>query len=80
MKYLREFVPSVPEYRRTVKGNFKHKLEDILMPVILGRLCKCITRAEILMFGKRYLERFHSMGILLCGLPSEATLCRVFKV
>ncbi len=50
------------------------------MPVILGRLSKCITRAEILVFGKRYLERFHSMGILLCGLPSEATLCPVFKV
>ncbi|TWJ10870.1 hypothetical protein JN06_02657, partial [Bacteroides zoogleoformans] len=36
MKHLREFVTSVPEYRRTGKGNFKHKLEDILMLVILG--------------------------------------------
>lgn len=49
------------------------------MLVILGRLSKCITRAEIIEFGKRYLNRFHSMGILLGGLPSEATLCRVFK-
>ena len=44
MKHLREFVTSVPEYRRTGKGNFKHKLEDILMLVILGRLSKCITK------------------------------------
>lgn len=79
MKHLREFVTSVPEYRRIGKGNFKHKLEDILILVILGRLSKCITRAEIIEFGKRYLKRFHSMGILLAGLPSEATLCRVFK-
>ena len=56
MTHLRKFVSSVPEYRRTSRGNFKHKLEDILMLVILGRLSKCITRAEILQFGKRQLE------------------------
>ncbi len=79
MKHLREFVTSVPEYRRTGKGNFKHKLEDILILVILGRPGKCITGAGIIKFGKRYLKRFHSMGILPGGLPSEAALCRVFK-
>lgn len=79
MKHLREFVSSVPEYRRTGKGNFKHKLEDILMLVILGRLSKCITRAEIIEFGERHLKRFQSMGMLLDGVPSEATLSRVFK-
>jgi len=42
MTHLRKFVSSVPEYRRTSRGNFKHKLEDILMLVILGRLSKCI--------------------------------------
>ena len=57
LTHLRKFVSSVPEYRRTSRGNFKHKLEDILMLVILGRLSKCITRAEILQFGKRYLKR-----------------------
>lgn len=36
MTHLREFVSSVLEYRRTSRGNFKHKLEDILMLVILG--------------------------------------------
>ena len=45
MTHLRKFVSSVPEYRRTSRGNFKHKLEDILMLVILGRLSKYITRA-----------------------------------
>lgn len=43
MKHLKEFVKSVPDYRRTDKGNYKYKLEDILLLVILGRLGKCIT-------------------------------------
>ena len=79
LTHLRKFVSSVPEYRRTSRGNFKHKLEDILMLVILGRLSKCITRAEILQFGKRHLKRLQSKGLFPYGLPSEATLCRVFQ-
>ena len=79
MTHLRKFVSSVPEYRSTSRGNFKHKLEDILMLVILGRLSKCITRAEILQFGKRHLKRLQSKGLFPYGLPSEATLCRVFQ-
>ena len=79
MTHLRKFVSSVPEYRRTSRGNFKHNLEDILMLVILGRLSKCITRAEILQFGKRHLKRLQSKGLFPYGLPSEATLCRVFQ-
>lgn len=78
MKHLREFVTSVPEYRRICKGNFKHKLEDILMLIILGRLSKCITRAELIEFDKRYLNAF-TQWVLLGGLSSEATFCRVFK-
>lgn len=77
MKHLRDFVSSVPEYRRTSKGNFKHKLEDILLLVILGRLSKCITRTDILRFGKQHLKRLQSQGMFRHGLPSEATLCRV---
>lgn len=79
MTHLRKFVSSVPEYRRTSRGNFKHKLEDILMLVILGRLSKCITRAEILQFGRRHLKRLQAKGLFPYGLPSEATLCRVFQ-
>lgn len=79
MKHLKEFVKSVPDYRRTDKGNYKHKLEDILLLVILGRLGKCITRPDIIRFGERNLKRFRSLGILLEGVPSEPTLCRVFK-
>ena len=79
MSHLRKFVSSVPEYRITSRGNFKHKLEGILILVILGRLSKCITRAEILQFGKRHLKRLQAKGLFPYGLPSEATLCRVFQ-
>ena len=75
MTHLRKFVSSVPEYRRTSRGNFKHKL----MLVLLGRLSKCITRAEILQFGKHHLKRLQAKGLFPYGLPSEVTLCRVFQ-
>ena len=52
MKHLKEFVKSVPDYRRTDKGNYKYRLEDILLLVILGRLGKCITRPDIIRFGE----------------------------
>ena len=79
MKHLREFAKSVPDYRRTGKGNHRHKLEDVLLLVILGRLGKCVTRPDIIRFGNRYLKRFRALGLLLYGVPSEPTLCRIFK-
>ena len=60
MKHLREFAKSVPDYRRTGKGNHRHKLEDVLLLVILGRLGKCVTRADIIRFGNRHLKRFRA--------------------
>lgn len=44
-----------------------------------GTLNKCITRADILQFGKRHLKRLQAKGLFPYGLPSEATLCRVFQ-
>ena len=72
-----EFAASVPEFRRTNKGNIRHKLSDILILIILGRMSKCVGRAEIISFGRQNLKRFRSMGILRNGVPSESTLCRV---
>lgn len=79
MKHLKDFADTVPEYRRTGKGNYRHKLADILMLVIMARLSKCLTRSDILAFGRRHLTRLQSMGMFRHGLPSEATLCRVFQ-
>ena len=79
MTHLRTFVSSVLEYRRTSRGNFKHKLEGYTHACNIGRLSKCITRAEILQFGKCHLKRLQAKGLFPYGLPSEATLCRVFQ-
>lgn len=79
MKHLKGFVKSVPDFRRTGKGNYRHRLEDILLLVIFARLGGCITRPDIIRFGKRNLNRFRSLGILLNGVPSEPTFCRIFK-
>ena len=74
---LKEFSSSVPDFRRSDKGNIRHKLDDIIMLMILGRASGCIGRAEIIEFGKHNLNKFRKMGMLRNGVPSEATLCRV---
>jgi predicted transposase YbfD/YdcC len=74
---LKEFSASVTDFRRLDKGNIRHKLDDIIMLMILGRASGCIGRAEIIEFGKHNLNKFCKMRMLRNGVPSEATLCRV---
>lgn len=76
---LRAFASSVPDFRRLDKGNIRHRLDDIIMLMILGRITGCIGRAEMMEFGRYNLNKLHKMGILRNGVPSEATLCRVEK-
>ncbi len=77
MEKLLEFATSVPDFRRTGKGNIRHKLEDVLVLIILARMSKCVGRADIIEFGRHNLTRFRSMGMLKNGIPSEPTLCRI---
>ena len=77
MERLIDFAFSIPDFRRTSKGNIRHKLGDIIILMILARLSKCTGRADIIAFGKHNLKRFQSLGILKHGVPSEPTLCRV---
>jgi predicted transposase YbfD/YdcC len=77
MERLMDFAYSIPDFRRTGKGNHRHKLGDIIMLIILARMSKRIGRADMIEFGKHYLRRFQSMNMLKNGIPSEATLCRI---
>ena len=77
MERLVEFAASVPDFRRTGKGNIRHRLSDILVLTVLARASKCSGRAEIIEFGRHNLRKFRSMGMLKNGVPSEPTLCRV---
>ena len=74
---LKEFARSVSEFRRTDRGNLRHKLCDMIMLVLLARICGCVGRCDIIEFGRYNLRRFQSMGILKNGVPSEPTLCRM---
>lgn len=74
---LMDFAFSIPDFRRTDRGNHRHKLGDIIMLMILARMSKCIGRADIIEFGKSNLNKFKAMNMLKNGVPSEPTLCRV---
>lgn len=71
------FASSVPDFRRSGKGNLRHKLADIIVLLILARLSKCVRRADIIEFGRHNLHRLRKMGMFKNGIPSEPTLCRV---
>ena len=79
MESLKTFVESVPDHRRTNKGNIRYKLKDVLILVITARLRRCITRCDIIKYGEHNLKKFQSEGLLLNGVPSEPTLCRMSK-
>ena len=74
---LKVFASSVPDFRRLNKGNIRHRLNDIIMLMILGRSSGCVGRADIIAFGSHNINKFRKMGMLKNGVPSEATLCRV---
>ena len=73
---LMNFARSVPDFRRSDKGNIQHRLADIIILMILARECGCVGRADIIEFGRLHLNKFHRLGILRNGVPSESTLCR----
>ena len=77
MEELRSFASSVPDFRRQDKGNLRHRLDDIIMLMILGRMAGYIRRAQIMEFGRHNLNKLRKLGMLRNGVPSEATLCRV---
>ena len=74
---LKEFSSSVLDFRRSDKGNIRHRLDDIIMLMIFARASKCVGRAEIIEFGRYNLKKFRRLGMLKNGVPSESTLCRV---
>lgn len=74
---LKDFAASVPDFRRLSKGNLRHKLDDIIILMILGRMSGHVSRAAIIEFGRHNLKKFQKMGMLKNGVPSEPTLCRM---
>lgn len=77
MERLLDFASSVPDFRRSDKGNIRHRLEDIIILMIHGRACGYTGRSGIIEFGKHNINKYRKMGMFRNGIPSEATLCRV---
>ena len=77
LERLMDFAASVPDFRRTDKGNIRHRLEDIIMLMVFGYASGYVGRAEIIEFGKHNLNRLRKLGMLKNGVPSEPTLCRI---
>ena len=77
LERLIDFAFSIPDFRRTDKGNIRHQLGDIIMLMIFARMSRCVGRADIIEFGKHNLKKLRSLGLLNNGVPSESTLCRV---
>lgn len=77
MERLIDFASSVPDFRRSNKGNIRHRLDDIIILMIFGRASGYVGRADILEFGRHNINRFRKMKMFRNGIPSEATLCRV---
>ena len=71
------FAASVPDFCRCNKGNIRHRLNDIIILMILGRDCGHIGRADIIAFDRHNQNKFHKMGMLKNEIPSEASLCRI---
>lgn len=74
---LWDFAFSIPDFRRTDKGNIRHVLGDIIILMIFARMSRCVGRADIIEYGKHNLHKFQSMNLLKNGVPSEPTLYRV---
>ncbi len=47
------------------------------MLFILARMSKQVSRVEIIAFGQFNLKKFQARGMLVNGVPSEPTLCRI---
>ena len=77
LERILEFACSVDDFRRLSKGNFRHRLCDVITLMLFARISKCVTRAEIIEFGRHNLNRLRKMGMFENGIPSEPTLCRI---
>ena len=62
MDRLVDFASSVPDFRRTGKGNHRHRLRDIIMLMVLGRASGFVGRADIIAFGKTQYQKVPQNG------------------
>jgi predicted transposase YbfD/YdcC len=67
------------DLRRETKGNFQHKLSDILLLVISAVVCGYKHWNEIELFGKAQVEWLKKFGSFKNGIPSHDTINKVIS-
>ena len=65
MERLMKFALSVPDFRRSDKGNIRHRLADMIMLMILARSSECVARADIIELGRQNLCKPRKLGLLM---------------
>lgn len=78
-EYFFRIFMEVTDPRRTSKGNYRHKLSDILLLVISAVLCGANDWDEIELFGKEQESWLRSYGDFANGIPSHDTINRIFS-
>lgn len=74
-----ESFSSLQDPRRTNRGNFMHKLSDILLLTISAVLCGADDWETVELFGNSQLSWLKKYGDFSNGIPSSDTINRVFS-
>lgn len=76
---LEKIFNSLKDPRRKIRGNFRHKLNDIILLVISAVVCGARDWDDIELFGKEQLTWLKKYGDFTHGVPSHDTINRVIS-
>ena len=60
---LWDFTFSIPDFRRTGRGNIRHVLGYIIILMIFARISQCDGRTDMIEYGKHNIHKFQSMNL-----------------
>jgi predicted transposase YbfD/YdcC len=79
IQHLKEVIKQVSDPRRTLYGNLRHKLEDIIIIGLLSIICLGEDFADMEVFGIEREDWLRSFLELPNGIPDSDTFRRVFE-
>ena len=79
INFLKDKIKSIDDPRRTVYGNLRHKLEDIIIIGLLSLISMGEDFVDMEIFGKKRIEWLGTFLELPNGIPDSDTFRRVFE-
>ncbi len=76
---FQQIFSKITDPRRTVRGNFRHQLHDIVLLVVTAVLCGADDWEHIADFGTEQQQWLRRYGGFRHGIPSHDTINRVFS-